>query len=129
MTADPATLPAAVTLDEAVAAGFSRHLFTAFPVVDAAGSAVGVLSVDDVRAVPAARRSHRTAGEAAARDEDLIVPTGVMAADLLARPTFQRVGRAVVVDRARRPIGLVSITDLQRRLRADELVAVGRGPR
>jgi CBS domain-containing protein len=129
MTTDPATLRAALTLDEAVVAGFSRHLFTAFPVVDDAGFAVGVLSVGDVRAVPARQRAHRTAGEVASRDDELIVPSGVVAAELLARPAFQRVGRAVVVDRARRPIGLVSITDLQRRLRADELLAVGRRTR
>ena len=40
---------------------------------------------------------------------------------LLERPAFARVGRAVVVDERGRPVGLVSITDVKRALRASRL--------
>jgi CBS domain-containing protein len=42
---------------------------------------------------------------------------------LLERPAFVRVGRAVVVDGLGRPVGLVSITDVQRTLRASQLTS------
>jgi CBS domain-containing protein len=42
---------------------------------------------------------------------------------VLERPAFARFGRAVVVDEACRPVGLISITDVQRALRASRLSA------
>jgi CBS domain-containing protein len=42
-------------------------------------------------------------------------------ARLLERPAFAKFGRAVVIDERGRPIGLVSITDVQRSLRASRL--------
>jgi CBS domain-containing protein len=40
---------------------------------------------------------------------------------VLERPAFARVGRAVVLDEPGRPAGLISITDVQRALRASRL--------
>lgn len=42
-------------------------------------------------------------------------------AHLLERPAFARVGRALVVDEDGRPVGIVSITNVQRALRAARL--------
>jgi Zn-dependent protease/CBS domain-containing protein len=128
MSAPAATLPANLPLDEAIDHGFATHLFSAFPVVDGAGRAVGVLSMDDVRAVPATHRAAVLAEQAAARDPELLVAPETQVAQLLAEPAFHRVGRAVVVDGAGRPLGLLSITDVQRRLRADELRSSGAPP-
>lgn len=121
MSAPAWSLPASATLEEAVTDGFATHLYGAFPVVDPTGRAVGILRLEDVRVVPAARRSAVLAGQVANPDPGLIVPPATLITALLERPAFHRVGRAVVVGDDGRPVGVVSATDIQRRLRADEL--------
>jgi Zn-dependent protease/CBS domain-containing protein len=122
MTPDPATLGAALTLEDAVSAGFAHHLFTAFPVVGDDGRPLGLLTIAAVRAVdPAARRGLRVT-DAMVADPALVVGLDEPVADLLARSAFLRVGRAVVVDGDGRLAGLVSVTDLERSRRADELL-------
>lgn len=121
MSAPVMTVPASSTLEEVVAAGFAAHLYSAFPVVDEAGRVVGILSLDDVRAVPATRRRTVRAGEVVGSEPGLLIWPDMLVTELLQRPEFHRVGRAVVVDPAGRAAGLVSITDVQRRLRADTL--------
>jgi CBS domain-containing protein len=116
----PVTLPAAATLEEAIRA-FAAQRFTAFPVVDEQGRAVGLLTIARVRAVAAAARAQRTAGEVADRDPELRVAASEPAMAVLQRPAFARVGRAVVVDDAGRAIGLVSRTDIERVMRVGEL--------
>ena len=49
-------------------------------------------------------------------------PPDTPATALMARPAFVRTGRAVVVDGDGHPLGIVSVTDIQRRLRADALL-------
>jgi Zn-dependent protease len=122
MSAPPVTLPASSTLEEAIRAGFVRHLFSAFPVVDDSGRATGVLTLPAVRDVPPDARRTVTVGETAVTDEALLVEPQTGIADLLQQPPFLRVGRAVVVDGERRPLGVLSVTDVQRRLRADALL-------
>lgn len=119
MSPDPATLRAGITLDDAVARAFSTHLFTAFPVVDDTERAVGLLSLRDVRAVPAAARGRTLVDDAMSRDPALFVAPGLAAIELVQTPAFARAGRAVVVGPLGHPIGLVSVTDVERRLRAD----------
>lgn len=123
MSSPAVTLPAALPLDEAIRRGFAAHLFSAFPIVDETGRALGVLSIDAARAVPADRRRAVLAEQVAALDPELLVAPETPVTALLAAPAFHRVGRAVVVDGSGRPLGLLSITDVQRRLRADELAA------
>ena len=81
-----------------------------------------ILAIDDVRRVPAAERSRRLVGSVATLDRSLLVPPDTPVAQLLTRSSFLRTGRAVVVDADDRPLGIVSITDIQRRLRADALL-------
>ena len=122
MSAPAVALRADLTLDEAVVVGFSHHLFSSFPVVAADGRALGILAIDDVRRVPAAERSRRLVGSVATLDRSLLVSPDTPVAHLLTRSSFLRTGRAVVVDADDRPLGIVSITDIQRRLRADALL-------
>ncbi len=122
MTAPAVTLAADLSLQDAVVVGFSRHLFSAFPVVGPDGRALGVLTIDDVRLVPPADRSHRRVGDVACLDPALLVTPQTPVTELLARPAFLRTGRVVVVDAARRPVGIVSITNIERRIRADALL-------
>jgi len=118
----PACIPADVTAQEAIRTHFARHLYSAFPVVDDAGRAVGLLRLDALRAVPAPERARRRAVELADTDPGLLVAASEPVADVLSRPAFQRAGRAVVVDASGRPVGLLSITDLQRTLRVADLL-------
>lgn len=122
MSTPAVTLLDSLTLEEAIRVGFVRHLFSAFPVVDDAGRAIGVLTLDAVRRVPPGERGTLTVRQAAVIDRALLVDPATGIADLFQQPPFLRVGRAVVVDAERRPLGLLSITDVQRRLRADALL-------
>ena len=90
-----------------------QYGFAAFPVVDAAGTTVGVLPGTRTPIAPATT----TAGDLADREPALRLGPDDPAADLLERPAFLRVGRAVVVDAENRPLGVVSVTDMERRLR------------
>lgn len=125
MSAPVITVRASATLEAAVESGFVAHLYGALPVVDDAGRVVGLLSLREVRAIPAPRRSSVRAREAMTAESRLLIGPETLITDLLQRPEFARIGRAVVVDPDERPVGLVSITDLQRRVRADELRAGG----
>ncbi len=114
-------MPAGISVEEAVQGYFVRHRYTAFPVLDD-GRPVGLIDVEHVERVPARRRAEETVGEVAVLDPDLVVGEHQDVAELLERPAFQRVGRAVVRTE-RGEIGLISITDVNRALRAIELSA------
>lgn len=132
LAASPVCLAGSATALEAIERGFAIHPFTAFPVVDDGGRAIGLLSLDRVKAVPAAERELRTVAQLADADPDLLVDPATPVATLLARPAFARVGRAVVVDADRRPIGLLSTTDVARAVRVGDLLGdplPGRGQR
>lgn len=115
------TIPQDATLAQAGSEYFLPYLYTAFPVVDAAGHFGGVLAVGRLDAVPPRERPFKQVGEVADHDPELAVAEDEDVATLLARPAFARVGRAVVVDEHDEPVGLLSITDVQRRLRAARL--------
>jgi CBS domain-containing protein len=100
---------------------FGRYPYTAFPVIGAQRRAPGVLTIARVEALPAAQRTTTTVGEIAHRDPTLIVGESAEVEELLERPSFARVGRAVVVDTAGAPVGVVSITDIQRAMRSARL--------
>jgi Zn-dependent protease len=108
------------TLDEAQAQ-FADHRYTAFPVTNRDGRAVGMLSIERLERAPRSRWRLATAGELADRDTALLVGEQEDVAHLLGEPAFARLGRAAVIDRAGRPVGVVSITDVQRSVRARHL--------
>ena len=60
-------------------------------------------------------------GAVADMDPELLIHEEDDVAKLLGVGAFTRVGRAVVVDTARAPVGLLSITDVQRALRTSGL--------
>ncbi len=123
MSSPAVTLDGSLTVAEAVPAGFSHHLFSAFPVVDDDGRAIGLITLDDVRGIAPARRAATRLADAAQRDPALLVAPDAPVAEIVAGPAFQRVGRAVVAGRDGQALGLLSITDVQRRLRVEELLA------
>ena len=108
------------TLRDAAGEYFKPYRYTAFPVVDAAGRATGLITLAMLE-----RFAHRDAGmtvaQAADSDPALLIHQDDDVAKLLGLPAFARVGRAAVIDEARRPVGLLSVTDVQRALRASGL--------
>ena len=113
----PGRTPVAVAARDS----FVPYRYTSFPVVDDAGRAIGLVTVTRMRSSAPTRGGAYTVGEIAERDAALIVGEDDDVADLLNRPAFARVGRAVVVDSRDAPVGLVSITDVERTLRAARL--------
>jgi len=113
-------IPAELPLAEAEQY-FARYRFTAFPITDRAGRAVGLLSIDQLEKAPRSAWSTMTAGEMADRDPELILGEREDVPHLLERARFARVGRATVIDEDGRPIGLISLTDVQRAIRASRL--------
>lgn len=113
------TVPARISVAEAVTDYFVPHRFSAFPVLDGE-RLVGILDAAAVEGVPARRRAATAVEEVAFLDPSLVVAEDQDIAELLERPAFQRTGRAVVRGDDGR-FGIVSITDVKRVLRALEL--------
>ena len=62
-----------------------------------------------------------SAGERADRDPALLIGEREDIGRVLEQPAFARVGRAAVIDEQHRPIGVVSLTDIQRAIRASSM--------
>lgn len=116
MAQHPLTLDAEMTLDSALACGFGRQLFTAFPVIDSSGRAVGLVAFSDVRSVDPEDRATTTVAQVMCTDPAVLVRSGATIAELLSCKSFARRGRAVVIDHVGLPLGLLSITDVRGRL-------------
>jgi Zn-dependent protease/predicted transcriptional regulator len=121
MSTPAISIPEHASLAHAADAYFRPYRYSAFPVVDEQGRAVGLVSIAQVEACLRGRRGPAEIGAVADHDSALIVHDQEDVARLLERPAFASFGRAVVVDAASRPVGLVSITDVQRALRAYKL--------
>ncbi|MGO9882946.1 MAG: site-2 protease family protein [Solirubrobacteraceae bacterium] len=115
-----------LALDEA-AGYFARYRFTAFPVTDSAGRTKGMLGIDQLERVPAQHRRTTAVADVMNRDASLLIGEQTDVGHLLEQPGFAQFGRAVVVDHAGRPLGVVSLTDIQRTIRASRLHDGGSG--
>jgi CBS domain-containing protein len=116
-------IPAGLSVEEAIERFFVRFRYTAFPVLEG-NRAVGVVDIERVQAVAPGSRAGTRVSDIAVLDPDLIVGEHEDVASLIERPAFQRVGRAVVRTEDG-GIGIVSITDVKRVLRALELAGSG----
>jgi predicted transcriptional regulator len=113
------TVPAGISVEEALERYFVRYRYTAFPVLEG-GQPVGLIDVERVERVAADDRPATSVAAVAVADPELIVGEHQDVAELIERPAFQRVGRAVVQTEDGR-LGILSITDVNRALRALEL--------
>jgi CBS domain-containing protein len=118
MSAPAVTILGAMPADEA-AQFFTRYRFTSFPVVDVDDRVVGLLDIAHLRAAGAL--DGLRADGLADSDPELLAAASDPVVGLLERPAFSRVGRLVVVDADRKALGLLSITDAQRAVRAAEV--------
>ncbi len=117
MSAPVITIPSESTIEEAQQC-FARYRYTAFPVTGRDGRAVGILSIGQLEHGP---RSARFVDELADRDPALMVGEHDDVAELLEQAAFARIGRAAVLDDQGRPVGIISLTDIQRAIRAARL--------
>jgi Zn-dependent protease len=127
MSTPVVSIPERTSAEQAGSGWFLPHRYTSFPVVEDDGRALGLVSIAQIEGLTRQQRATQWVGEIAERDPALILTGGEDVARLLELPAFVRVGRAVVVDELGRPVGLLSITDVQRALRASRLAdrAVG----
>ena len=128
MTRPVVTIPGELPLSLAARDYFGRYPYTAFPVVDARGRAVGVVTAWGMEATTRRARLSVVASPMAGRvadiaegDHALLVTEDTDVAELFERPSFARVGRAIVVDTGGAPVGIVSTTDVQRAIRSTRL--------
>ena len=113
------TLPASLSVADAVDAFFLGLRLESFPVFEE-GQLIGLVDRRAVAAVPDAERTRTTVGQIATYDPTLVVDRHQDIAELLERPAFQRIGRAIVIEPGGK-VGIVSITDVETALRAAEL--------
>jgi Zn-dependent protease/predicted transcriptional regulator len=102
---------------------FSRFRYSAFPVADDSGRVLGLLTIESLESLPAHTLRERTLAELIDRDPALLVSPETDISSILSRPAFRRLGRAVVVDEHSAALGLVSVTDIERVLRAQRVRA------
>ena len=121
MSAPVVSIPAEMSAAQAARDYFLAHRYTSFPVVDELGRALGLVSLAQIEALAPAQREQRRVGEIAERDPSLMVREEDDVVTLMERAPFVRVGRAVAVDALGQPVGLLSITDVERTLRASML--------
>lgn len=117
------TVPADLTVAEAVERFFVRYRYTAFPVVDG-DRVIGLLNVDAVQALAPGDRAAKVVREIAISDPGLFAGEHDDVAELLERPAFQQLGRLIVVTRTG-AVGILSVTDVNRALRALDLESSG----
>jgi Zn-dependent protease len=119
MSSPAITIPADISVAAAVEDYFVRYRHSAFPITGE-GGLVGMVDVEAVGRVPNARRADTAVGQIAIDDPSLVIDEHLDVAELLERPSFQRVGRAVVISPGNE-LGIVSITDVNRVMRALDL--------
>ncbi|HEX5762576.1 MAG TPA: site-2 protease family protein [Solirubrobacterales bacterium] len=115
------TVPAGMSVEDAVERFFIRHRYSAFPVLDG-DRPIGLINATAIEGVPGVRRASTTAGEVALFEPDLVIDEHQDVAGLIERDAFQRFGRAIVVTEGGE-LGILSITDVDRALRALDLRA------
>jgi len=128
MTPDPVTVPAGTTVDTVVEHLLVSRHWSSFPVVDDAGTTVGLLTLRRVRDVPPQDRARVHASDIAtplARTP--VVGPDESLADVLRHsdPDAPGDGRMLVFD-TDRLVGIVSPTDVNRALRQVTLSGTGR---
>jgi predicted transcriptional regulator len=121
MAVPAVTIPAALSVEDALREFFVPFGYQSFPVVDG-DDVVGLLSLQQFAALPAPSRAKTTAGEAADRDPSLVVDERVTVEELSTRIGFRHYGRAIVVCRDGE-VGILSSTAIERAMRASELLA------
>jgi Zn-dependent protease len=121
MTFPAITIPAGASVADAVRDYFMPYRHAGFPVVEGT-RIVGLVNRDAIAAVPVERRETTRVGEIAILDRSIVVDEHTDTAELLERPAFREAGGAVVLTSSD-GVGILSMTDVERVLRALELAS------
>ena len=119
MDAEPVAIPDDWTLADAEHQFFLRYGWPWFPVIDASGRLVGVVSREAVASVPAEERSVRRVGSVMARDDGssgLRVRLDEPLENLLGQEGLARLGAIMAVDNEGVLRGVVTINAVRRAL-------------
>ena len=121
MDSEPVAITENAPLKEAEHAFFLRYGWPWFPVVDASGRLVGVVSREAVESVPDGERGTRTIGTVMARDDGtsgLRVRLEEPLENLLTQEGLARLGAIMAVDGDGRLRGIVTVDAVRRALQA-----------
>jgi Zn-dependent protease len=121
MDAEPVAIAEDAPLSEAEHTFFLRYGWPWFPVVDASGRLVGVVSREAVESVPDGERDSRTVGTVMARDDGtsgLRVRLEEPLENLLSQEGLARLGAIMAVDGEGRLRGIVTVDAVRRALQA-----------
>jgi Zn-dependent protease len=119
MDAEPVAMPAELPLKQAEDEYFLRYRWPWFPVVDAGGRLVGVVTQDAIAGVPTAERERRPVSDVMARVDDgsgLRVQLEEPLEALLGKEALGRLGALMAVDSDGVLRGVVTIGQLRRAL-------------
>lgn len=115
MTPDPITVSPALSVQELLEDVVLRTHVSAFPVVDDHGAVLGLITLHEVRGVPAAARASTPVLAAAIPIDRVLVTTPEVPVPELVAEINRPGTRALVVDEGRL-VGIVSTTDVTRAL-------------
>lgn len=115
MSADPVTVAPDLTVQQLIDRYVMHHRFATFPLLGDDERLAGLVTLDRIRQVPSdCRASTRLLDVACPPDEVPAAEVEEPLADLLPRMAGCADGRAVVLDGARRVVGIVSPSDISR---------------
>ncbi len=125
MDREPVSVSAQLKLDQALDEYFLRYGYPWFPVVDAGGKFIGVVSRERAEAVPEQIRSTSSVDEVAQFDlgNAHAVPLDAPLESLLASEALQALGAIMAVDTEGILCGVVTIDQVRRALRPPEPAA------
>jgi len=121
MDAEPVAIPEDTPVSDAERSFFLRYGWPWFPVVDASGRLVGIVSREAVESVPGAERDLRTVASVMARDDGssgLRVRLEEPLESLLTQEGLSRLGAIMAVDGDGRLRGIVTVDAVRRALQA-----------
>lgn len=121
MTPDPVTVPADLSVEDLLHQFVLRFRHSAYPVLDAAGAPLGLVTLEGIRSVPAHRRAGTTvrAITVPAAEVPALSPDDLLL-DALARIGDVAGGRALVIE-GHAVVGILCASDVQRALQVFEL--------
>jgi len=123
MSTPAQTVRESAPIEQTIAERLAGSDHPAFPVVSSEGVVVGMLTLARIAELPhPGHRPPRRVADVADRDPGLLAHPDDDVTLLLHRPAFARVGRVAIVDANGGPLGVLSITDVQRTLRRQRLV-------
>jgi Zn-dependent protease/predicted transcriptional regulator len=102
-----------VTVDQLLKDYFGAYMKSAFPVIDASGRLLGMVTLKNAAEVPSEKRQQTRVGEIMILAGDLAIMAPDRRADeALQQMTRTRIGKVFVCDPDRKLLGLVSKTDI-----------------